>query len=119
MIRRIAQRIEHHHAVGHGRKNRAEPVLAVEPLGHPGHRARRSRAAARPSGKYGSTGAAALSTTRKNQNQGRVLLRRFRRRPERLRRLEEQFVDPTFLGLRASGLSAISTSSGTMTVRLQ
>ena len=35
MIRRIAQRVEHHHAVRHRRIDRAEPVLAVEPLGRP------------------------------------------------------------------------------------
>ena len=34
---RIAEHVEHHHAVGHGGKNGAEPVLAVEALGHEGH----------------------------------------------------------------------------------
>ena len=36
MVFRIAEHVEHHHAVGHGGENRAQAVLAVEPLGHPG-----------------------------------------------------------------------------------
>ena len=35
----IAQHVEHHHAVRHRRKNRAEPVLAVELLADPRDRA--------------------------------------------------------------------------------
>ncbi len=34
MIGRVAERIEHHHAVGHRRIDGAEPVLAVQPLDH-------------------------------------------------------------------------------------
>ena len=47
MVLRIAQRVEHHHAVGHRRKDRAEPVLAVEPLADQGDR-RVDRALPRP-----------------------------------------------------------------------
>ncbi len=36
MAFRITQHVEHHHAVRHRRKNRAEPVFAVEPLADPG-----------------------------------------------------------------------------------
>ena len=35
MVFRIAERVEHHHAVGHSRINRAEPILAVEPFDDP------------------------------------------------------------------------------------
>ena len=38
MVGRIAEAIEHHQRVGHRRKNAAEPVLAVEPLGDKGDR---------------------------------------------------------------------------------
>ena len=36
VVRRNAQRVEHHRGVGHGGVDAAEPVLAVEPLGHEG-----------------------------------------------------------------------------------
>src|SRR6185436_5716000 len=38
MIRWVAQRVVHHHAVGHRRIDRAEAGLAVEPLADPGDR---------------------------------------------------------------------------------
>ena len=38
MLARIAQHVVHHRRVGHRRENRAEPVLAVEPLGDELHR---------------------------------------------------------------------------------
>ncbi len=38
MLRRIAEAVEHHHGIGHGRINAAQPVLAVQPLGHERHR---------------------------------------------------------------------------------
>ena len=104
MVRRIAQRVVHHHAVRHRRKNRAEPVLAVEPLADPRHRARRSRAAASASETSARPQRSTLSTARKNQNQRRVLLRRLRRRPERRRRLEEQLVDPDILRIARARL---------------
>ena len=37
MLRRIAEAVEHHHAVGHGGIDRAEPVFAVQPLGDERH----------------------------------------------------------------------------------
>ena len=49
MVRRIAERVVHHHAVGHGRIDRAQPVLAVQPLGDEARAARRWRAGAAPS----------------------------------------------------------------------
>ena len=57
----------HHHAVGHRRKNRAEPVLAVEPLADPGHRAI-DGALPRAFGKQRLAARSTLSTARKNQN---------------------------------------------------
>ena len=39
VIARIAQRVEHHHRIRHGRENRSEAVLAIEPLGHKRDRA--------------------------------------------------------------------------------
>ncbi len=37
-IRREAERVEHHHAVGDRRINATQPVVAVQPLGHEPHR---------------------------------------------------------------------------------
>src|SRR5262249_53931251 len=39
MMLRITERVEHHHAVRHRRKNRAQTVFAVETLRHPSDRA--------------------------------------------------------------------------------
>ena len=39
MILRVAEHVVHHDRIGHGRINRTEPVLAVEPLLHERHRA--------------------------------------------------------------------------------
>ena len=36
MVGRIAERVEHHHAVGDGGVDAAQPVIAVQPLGHEG-----------------------------------------------------------------------------------
>ena len=79
MVLRIAERVEHHHAVGHGRVDRAQPVLAVQPLADEGDR-RVDRAlaqalretAARPT----------RSTCRRrgrSTNQAALLMRRLRR----------------------------------------
>ena len=68
MIVRIAEHVEHHHAVGHGGENRAEPVFAVEPLAHPGHRAVEGALARALWESNGSVARKTLSTPRKNQN---------------------------------------------------
>src|SRR5262249_21369228 len=39
MMLRITERVEHHHAVRHRRKNRAQTIFAVETLRHPSDRA--------------------------------------------------------------------------------
>ncbi len=119
MVFRIAEHVEHHHAVGHGREDRAEPVLAVEPLRHPGHRAidralprslRKQRlggaqhdvdAAEEPEPRRPS--AAAPSAPARASSGGA--------------RNSSSMVTP--LGLRALAFFACSTKSGTMTVRLQ
>ncbi len=46
-------------------------------------------------------------------------MRRARREPRLVRRTKEQLVDPDAFAFFACGLSASSTKSGTMTVRLQ
>ena len=38
IVGRHAERVEHHHRIGHGRENRAQPVLAVQALLDEGHR---------------------------------------------------------------------------------
>ena len=62
MVLRIAERIEHHHAVRHGRVDRAEAVLAIEPLGHEGDRAGNG-AAAQLAGNHGSAARRTASTS--------------------------------------------------------
>jgi len=58
---------EHHHAVRHGRENRAETVFAVETLLTPGDGARiETRRRRVRLGKYGSVARNRLSTLRKN-----------------------------------------------------
>ena len=36
IVRRHAERVEHHHRIGHGGENRAQPVFAIEALAHEG-----------------------------------------------------------------------------------
>ena len=66
---RIAQRVEHHHAVGHGGVDRAEAVLAVQPFGDEGDGARRWRAGATAPGKSGSTRCSTASSALKKRPQ--------------------------------------------------
>ena len=89
MVGGIAERVEHHHGVGHGRENRAEPVFAVQPLARPRRPRYRSRAAARACGKNGSMARSTMSTPRKNAEPRGLLLRRLRRRADALRRFDE------------------------------
>src|SRR5258708_6565974 len=86
MMLRITERVEHHDAVRHGWKNRAQAMLAIETLGDPGHRALHRALAQRP------------RKPRRGETQYRVdpaeepkprrlLLRRPPRQSDRLRRL--------------------------------
>ena len=117
MVVRVAEHVEHHHAVGHRREDRAEAVLAVEALAHPRHRAidraLRSLSGNRLGGAQHDVDAA------EEPEPKRLLLRRLRRRPDRRRRLAKQLVDRDALGIARLGFFACSTSSGTITVRLQ
>ena len=92
MIVGIAQRVEHHHGVGHGRENRAEPVFAVEPLGDEGHGASMARWRMR----LGNTARprAAHGRWRGRTGPRAFCCGAFGVGPSDLRRLEKQFVDP-------------------------
>ena len=69
MAFRIAEHVEHHHAVGHRRKDRAEAVLAVEALADPrGGAIDRALARGQPRQQHGSITRSTMSTPRKNQN---------------------------------------------------
>ena len=92
MIFRIAEHVEHHHAVGHGGENRTEAVFAVEPLAHPGHRAVEG-ALPRGFGKKRLGGAQNIVDTAEEPEPRRLLLRRFRRRADGVRRREKKLVD--------------------------
>ncbi len=61
----IAQHVEHHHAVRHGRVNRAQPVLAVQALGHPGDGLVRAPSRGRISETATGSAASTRSTPRK------------------------------------------------------
>ena len=94
----IAEHIEHHHAVGHGGENRAEAVLAVEPLGHPGDGAIEG-ALPRSFGKIRFGGAQNIVHAAEEPEPRRFLLRRLRRRADGVRRFEKQLVDAHALGV--------------------
>ena len=77
---------------------------------------------ARWRGRFGNIGSAArstLSTARKNQNHDAFCCGAFGAGPSVCGGSRNSSSIRTFFGLRARGFSAISTSSGTMTVRLQ
>ena len=104
MVRRIAQRVEHHHAVRHRRIDRAEAVLAVEPLADPRHRARRSRAAASISENIGSPQRSRLSAPRKNQNSAAFCCGAFGAGPSVAGGSRNSSSIRIFFGFRARGL---------------
>ncbi len=106
LVLRVAEHVEHHHAVGHGREDRAQTVLAVEAFGDPGL------------GRLDRTLARALREERLGRVQHRVdtaenpkphglLLWRLGRRSDRLRRLEKQLVDRHALGVARLGLERL------------
>ena len=80
MICRIAERVEHHHAVGHRRIDRAEAVLAVEPLADQGDRAV-DGALARALREKRLGGAQHIVDGAEEPEPRRLLLRRLRRGP--------------------------------------
>ena len=70
-------------------------------------------------GKYGSVARSTLSTPRKNQNHDAFCCGAFGAGPSFCGGSRNSSSMRTPLALRACGFFAISTSSGTMTVRLQ
>ena len=85
----------------------------------PRRRRGRWRAAACASGKNGSIARRTLSTARKNQNHDAFCCGAFGAGPSVCGGSRKSSSMRTPLALRARGFFAISTSSGTMTVRLQ
>src|SRR5262249_38086427 len=96
MIRRIAERVEHHDIVDHRREDRADAVLAVEMLDRERHRVI-DRALADALGNQRIDDAQNDIDAAEEGEPPAVLLRRARREPGVLRRLEEQLVDPQAL----------------------
>ena len=92
MIRRITQHIEHHDGVGHCRENRAEAVLAIEPLGDERHRTI-DRAPAQRFGKQRLGRAQQRVDTAKEGEPGPLLMRRLPGRSNLARRANERLVD--------------------------
>ena len=95
---RVAEHVEHHHAVGHCREDRAQSVLPVEALAHPRHSAI-DRALPQPCRKQRFGGAQHDVDAAEEPEPKRLLLRRLRRRPDRRRRLAKQLVDRDALGI--------------------
>ena len=116
MIRRIAQRIEHHHRVRHGGIDRAKAVLAVQPLGDEACAALDGATAhlLRPQRLDG------LQHLVERVEEQRPAAVRMRSRPggDRVALANSSWMAMP-RGLRARRRSAASTSSGTMTVRAQ
>ena len=93
MVGRIAERVEHQHAVGHGREDRAEAVVAVEPLDRRRRPRRRSRACAVAGGKRARRACRTASTASKNLDPAPGLMGALRPSAHRLGRRDEQLVD--------------------------
>ena len=119
MILRISKHVVHHDAVGHGRENRAQSILAVQPLGHELDRL------------VDGLAPQALGKQRLGCPQHRVdaaeeekprplLMRSLGGRSDVLRRTNEKLVDCDCRGRCAPSASSVcSTSNGTITVRAQ
>ena len=119
IVRRIAERVEHHHAVGHRREDRAETVLAVEPLAHPGL-GERNRALPRALGKQRLGGVQHVVDSAEEPEPRRLLLRRLLAPAPRSAAARGTARRSGYSwGCAPAACSAISTSIGTMTVRLQ
>ncbi len=120
MIGRIAEHVVHHHRVGHRRENRAEAVFPVQTLIDERHRlAHRALARAALGNRPSTARSTGIDDTEKAEPAD-VLMRRARRHAgvHRCAALNSSSMR-TRRGLRASGRLALSTSSGTMTVRAQ
>ena len=98
MILRVAEHVEHHHRIGHGRKNRAQPVLAVEPFAHEIFRPL-DRAPAGFPRKPRLRHAQRRVDRLEQQEPAPALMRRLGRHSTRMRRLQEQFVDADVFGI--------------------
>ena len=111
MIARIAERLEHHQRIGHGRKNPADAVLAVEAFDDEGDRfIDGALACALGEKRFGNPQQHVESA--EQQKPGPFLMRRLVRRPERLRRLDEQLVDGDALGVACLRLERLQDQHG-------
>ena len=117
MVLSTAERVEHQHAIDHRWKNCADAILPVEVFDHKAHRTI-DRPLADAFGNYRLDDAQRGVEAAEEREPPPVLLRRPRRQASPFRRIESSSI-PTRLRLRARGLRASNTSSGTMTVRLQ
>ena len=118
MTLRIAECRKHHHAVRHRRENRAETVLAIEVFDRPGDGAVDGTLARRLRKERLSHTQDAIDAAEEPEPR-RILLRRLRRWADALWRRQEKPSMRMPFALRARGFFTISTSNGTMTVRLQ
>ena len=103
MMLRIAKSVEHHHAVGYRRENRAQTILAVETLRYPRGRAV-GRALPQAAREHGHDKAKDGIDAAEQPKPRRLLLRRLRREADSLRRLEEELFDRDPLRVASSGL---------------
>ena len=96
MIFRIAERVKHHHAIRHRRKNRAEPILAIEVFDRPGD-GTVDGALARRFREHRLGRAQDVVDAAEEPEPRRFLLRRFRRRADAARRRDEKLIDADVL----------------------
>ena len=92
MVRRVAQHIKHHHRIGHGREDRAEPILAIEPRGHERDR-RIDGALAQALGKQRLDRAHDVIDDAEEDEPEPFLVRRLGQAAQALRLLQKQFLD--------------------------
>ena len=117
MILGITQQIIHHHAVGHGGVDGAQPILAIQPFGGPGAAFLDGAGAGNAFGQKAAPASGSNPCAEKDRPIPALVRRAGWRQPERRRRRVRAH------GCRADcapgRFSAPSTSSGTITVRAQ
>ena len=103
VLGRVAERIVHHHGVGHGREDRAQPVLSVQPLGDEGFGAG-DGAAARTFGPERFEGGERPVEQAEQRRPRLLLVRALRQAVERRGIADEELVDAHAARVPGAGL---------------
>ena len=117
MVARIAERVIHHHRIGHRRENGAKPILAIQPFGDEGDGLVSSCVPDRRRKQRFGEPQQAIDAAKEEIPQEDFWCGALARGPTLSGWPRKSSSMPTPLGLRAFGFISIRTKSGAITVR--